>query len=349
MYGLVSFLGLLGYLLYRPKYQYGEKAKNVEFVIPSTADNKTLNSLRETVQQLHRKFSEYTIWVVVDEGNHVSLDGATLVTVPENFPGKRCKGRALEYFRQNYVTTDKWYVFLDDDSIPADDIFLFEIPYYEQRGYVAANGILIPRKGRSALSFILDHLRYWDDIFLFRLTTGALKSPIIGLHGELLIVQGSVLRQVPFSTSSLVEDFVFAQVLIKHGYKTWQSKTLVSIKSPNNLKDFFKQRARWIKGIITELHRCRPISWFLITFRVVGGIGSSIVFIPLWFIFPMVTPLATFGWFGTVYYLSSYIYGIIKEGDFKYFLLLPIMGIFEPISVLYTWRTAGFTMIDKNP
>jgi len=345
MYGLVSFLGFLGYF-YSPKTAE-QKAENVEFVIPSTADEKTGNCLKETVRELRKRFPEYRIWVVVDEGAKTSFDGATVVTVPDGFKGNRCKGRALEYFRKYYATPDKWYVFLDDDSYPLDDAFLHEICYYEEKGYVAANGVLLPRKGKSKLCHILDHLRYWDDLFIFRLNTGLFKTPLIGFHGELLIIKGSVLKEIPFS-DSLVEDFVFAQRIVKKKYKTWQSKTKVSIKSPNRLKDLWRQRARWIKGILLELHKSNWMASLFITFKVVGGITSSMILFPLWFLLPTTTFLSFFGIFGVTYYITSYIYGILKGGDLRYFLLLPIAGFFEPISLFYIPKTKDFTVIDKN-
>jgi cellulose synthase/poly-beta-1,6-N-acetylglucosamine synthase-like glycosyltransferase len=346
MYGLVSLLGFLGYF-YKPKH-HGQKAKNVEFVIPSTADERTINSLKECVGHLQKNFQGYKIWVVIDEGKEIRLDGATVIIVPDGFQGKKCKGRALEYFRQKYVETDKWYVFLDDDSYPLDDNFLHEISYYEQKGYVASNGILLPRRGKSTLCYILDHLRYWDDLFIFRLNTGALHTPYIGFHGELLIVKGSILKKHCFSINSIVEDFVFAQDLVKSHYKTWQSRTRVSIKSPNKLEDFWRQRARWIKGILLELHRCRITSTLFILFRVIGGITSSIIFFPLWFLFPATTFLRFFGVFGTVYYITSYIYGILQSKNYRYFFVLPIAGVFEHISLFYIPKTRGFTVIDKN-
>jgi hypothetical protein len=46
MYGVSALLGFLGYLLYRCG-RSTVKAGNVEFVIPSVADGRTINALRE--------------------------------------------------------------------------------------------------------------------------------------------------------------------------------------------------------------------------------------------------------------------------------------------------------------
>jgi len=42
-----------------------------------------------------------------------------------------------------------------------------------------------------------------------------LAKPFIGLHGELLVVKGEVLKEMEFSTNSLVEDLCFANESIE--------------------------------------------------------------------------------------------------------------------------------------
>lgn len=347
MYGLVSLLGFFGYF-YRP-HRSERKAKNVEFVIPSTADNKTLNELKQTVKRIKQMFPDYKVWVVVDEGAKPQLpEEILLVTVPDNFSGmKKGKGRALEYFRRHYVKDDVWYVFLDDDSFPLDDLFLYEIPFYEEKGYGAGNGILLPRRGKSLLCFIVDQIRYWDDLFIFRLTTGVLSKPYVGFHGELLIVKGKVLNEIGFS-DSITEDFRFSQMLIKKGYRVWQSRTLVSIKSPNSLRDLWKQRARWIKGIMLDLPTSSLITKIFIFMRLIGGITSSMIFCLFWFLLPPQTPFSLFGFFGLAYYLTAYAYGVIKSKKHIYLPFLPLFGLLEHISLLYLNKIKGFEVIDKN-
>jgi cellulose synthase/poly-beta-1,6-N-acetylglucosamine synthase-like glycosyltransferase len=346
-YGLSSLIGFSGYN-YKPKRE-SYKARNVEFVIPTVANEKTINSLKEVIEKI-RSFDGYRINIIIDEGSKLELNDKNIriIVVPNNFDGVKCKGRAIQYFIKNYVEDNKWYVFLDDDSYPLDDNFLYEIPYYEKKGYVASNGILIPRNGKSKLTYILDFLRYFDDIFMFRLCTGKLKKGLIGFHGELLIAKGSVLKEIGFKTNTLVEDYVFSQELIKRGYMTWQSSTKVSIKSPNSLKDFWKQRARWYKGILKELKNTNLKAIPLIVLRMFGGIFSTMLLFPLWFIFPPTTPLAFFGFFGMLYYLSAYTYGILKSKSYKYFLILPFMGIFETLSLIFIPQIKKFIVIDKN-
>ena len=163
-----------------------------------------------------------------------------------------------------------------------------------------------------------------------------------------MVVKGKVLKEVGFPTNSLVEDFKFADELIRRGYKTWQSKTRVSIKSPNCIKDFWRQRARWFKGIFLELPNTNPVTFLFVSMRALGGIFSNLIWLPLWLMFPPSTPLALLGFVGALYYLSSYVYGIYSSKKLKYVLLLPILGVFEAISILFIIKTKSFTVIDKN-
>jgi|SRR5205823_4251313 len=75
---------------------------------------------------------------------------------------------------------DKWYTFIDDDNLLLDDTFLYEIPYYEERGFVGCNPVLFTRQGRSTFTTIMDWIRYFEDITVFRFFTGLTKRPWIG-------------------------------------------------------------------------------------------------------------------------------------------------------------------------
>jgi cellulose synthase/poly-beta-1,6-N-acetylglucosamine synthase-like glycosyltransferase len=348
VYGLMTASASLALLLYKPR-RTGVKAKNLAFVIPTVAKPSVMPSLMEVLANLAARFPWAPVHVVVDEPADeavVSEIGryAHVVKVPRDFPGKPCKGRAVEYFRLMYARPDMWYVILDDDSYPLDDKFLEELPTFDSR-YAAANGILVPRPGRSKLAYILDHIRLWDDLTFFRLSTGLLGRPIFGMHGELLIIRGDVFAQVPFPTDSLVEDFVYAQELYKRGYKTWQVSTRVSIKSPNSILDFLKQRARWAKGIWRELPRAHPATVAAVASRKVFGFMVSMLLAPVWALLHMFN---VFGLIGGMYYISAYAKGLFSSRAWWAAPLLPIMGIFEPLHIVYLYKIKTFVVIDKT-
>ena len=116
---------------------------NYLVVVVTVGDWRVLPALRETVSQLERLGLRY---VVVSSR---PLPMRNVLVVPPEEDGTKYK--AVRWFVKNFARDDLWYVFLDDDSYPLDRQFLKDIAHYGARGYVAGNGILVPRPGRSKL------------------------------------------------------------------------------------------------------------------------------------------------------------------------------------------------------
>jgi len=351
VYSLLISLGAASYVVYKPKRGV-EKASNVEIVVVSKANSSVRKSLQEVIRYHVGRYGRITL--VVDEeapllGMLRGLRGVKLVVVPSSYRRDLVgKGRALQYFVDCCVHVDKWYVFIDDDNLILDDSFLYEIPIYDKKGYVAANGVLIPRPGRSSIAYVMDWIRFMDDVFLYRFFTGLIGKPLLGLHGDLLIVKGSVLKEIGFSRKTLTEDFEFASELVKRGYKTWQSATRVSIKSPNSVADLILQRGRWFRGIISGIKRC-PIA--MKTIVVLRSFTFSAGFLLLILLLPLISYIGylLFVVPSGVYYMGTYTYGIYKSRKPYLLLLLPFFGLIEASSRLYGLiRVNSYVVIDKN-
>jgi len=334
--------------MYKPK-RGREKAENVEVVIVSIANSKVKKALFECIAHT-KKTLNVPIWILVDEGSELipELIGLNLVIVPKDYRRDLVgKGRAMNFFIETKVEGRKWYTFVDDDNLVHDDGFLFEIPGYDEKGYVAMNPVLYPRRGKSDISYVMDSIRYFDDLFIFRFFTGLLKTPLIGLHGELLTVKGEVLKEIGYDNRSLTEDFRFASELVRRGYKTWQSSTKVCIKSPNSVKDFLKQRGRWFKGIMDDWKYCPVTMKIVVASRLVMGalgIFGSWAFLPLWFMWgPLWCAIP-----GGLYCWMVYIYGIIKLKKPHYLLAIPLIGAIEAMAFYAGLKQKTFVVIDKN-
>lgn len=350
-YSMLISLGVVAYVLYKPR-RSSSRAENFEIVIVSKADHKVKNSLLESVSYHINRYGRVT--VVIDEGAPLQSvlernKRIKLVVVPSNYRLDLIgKGRALQYFIDCCVDENKWYVFIDDDNLILDDSFLYEIPIYEKLGYVAANGVLVPRPGLSTISYVMDWVRFMDDLLIYRFFTGLLGKPLLGLHGDLFIVKGKVLKEIGFNKRSLTEDFEFAAELIRRGYKTWQSATRVSIKSPNNLLDLMKQRGRWFKGVLIGLKRA-PASMKLVV--VLRSFTSSIGLLVLFMLLPVAYYIGYIWVFvpSSLYYVTTYSYGVYKSRKPHFILLLPFFGIIEATSRLYGLIAVNsFVVIDKN-
>ncbi len=350
-YSLLVSMGMFSYLVYKPR-RSSVRARNVEIVVVSKADERVKNSLFEVLKYHTRRYGRVTL--VVDEEAPLlprlrELKGVKLVVVPSNYRRDLVgKGRALQYFVEHFVDPSKWYVFIDDDNIIIDDSFLYEIPVYESLNYVAANGVLMPRPGRSTVAYIMDWIRFVDDLFLFRFFTGLLGKPLLGLHGDLLVVKGSALREIGFSKRTLTEDFEFAKELVKRGYKTWQSSTKVSIRSPNSVKDLISQRGRWFKGVVMGM-RGSPLLMKITI--IVRGLTFTVGVIVLMLLLPAISYIG-YAWFivpASFYYAGTYIYGVYNSRKLYMLLLVPFFGFIEAVSRVYGLvNVNNYVVIDKN-
>lgn len=367
------------------------RANNVEFVIISQASRKVKNSLLDCISNTRIQFPWVPLSLVIDEGSELTDDLLRLVNVtqqqitttnlkdstivhqkesiiarqrhtskelkiiivPDRYRKDLVgKGRAINYFIDGYVIDEnKWYSFIDDDNIILDDKFLYEIPYYEERGYVAFNPNITARTGNSRFIRIMDFIRKYDDVTVFRFFTGLLGIPYIGMHGEMLTVKGSVLQEIKYDFYSITEDFRFTAELIKRKMKVWQSKTNICIKSANNINDILRQRGRWFKGISLDLKYCPPLMRMIVTSRMVLwiiAIFGTWALSPLWLSWGI-------HWQSELFIVSGaypwiiFIYAIIKNKEPLYCILfIPLFGILESISYWFGINNKGFYVIDKN-
>lgn len=343
-----------------------DPAENVRFVIVTVAGEQVRNALKETILHTARRFTTYDIYCVIDEGANledelVQMDEIQTVIVPESYDcAAKAKGRAIQYFTETVVEAeqDYWYAFIDDDNKILDDRFLYEIPYYESRGYRATNPVIKPRAGNSLITFMADHIRFVDDLAIYRFFTGVLGTPYLGFHGELLCVRGDVLTSIGFDRPTIVEDFAFALEVVRDEVPVWQSQTRVSILSPHDIPSFLKQRARWYWGIANYLSEAPLLSRIIVGSRIFIwsiAVTSSWLFIPIWmFGYGIALPAWITGVLalGTLVYIGTILIGVVRLGLFPGVLLLlfiPLYATLEQLAPLYAlWnRQTDFVVIDK--
>ena len=308
-----------------------ERISNYLVVVVTVGSQSVLPSLREVIEHLRKLNLKF----VVVSSNPLPFEGVSVLIVPKSEDGT--KYRAIRWFVKNYARDDTWYVFLDDDSYPLDDNFLREIPYWERRGRLIGNGLVVPRLGRSRIAYAVDWVRYFDGLTRYR-STHLLGLPIYGLHGELLIIRGDVLKRLwPSMPESVTEDFMLAMFAIRHGIKTFQVSTRVSIKSPNSLRDLFRQRRRWGHVVVDAIRTGNVV---VIAF-LATGILSSPLFAWAWPHTSVISIVAG------AYYMTAYLYGSIKArvNPIATFLasLVDLTGLLSG-----TTRQMRFTVIDKT-
>ncbi len=344
IFSAYHIMGLISYKLYKVKR--GNIRQDAEIVIVTRGNDIVRDSLNDAINH-NRKYGNLTI-LTEDDANMNSIHNIDIIRVPKDYRNDLIgKGRALNYFVENFVKDDKWYIFLDDDNLLLTDDIFYEISVYEKLGYVASNPILIPRLGSSKITYIMDWVRYFDDLLTFKTFTGLMGKPLIGMHGEMFTVKGSILREIKFEHKTLTEDFRFASELVKHNYKTWQSKSKISILSPNTLTDLYKQRGRWFRGLCSDIRYTNSLVKALMGIRLLSwiiGIFGSWAFAVLWLIFE---PF----WYaiiGGIIYWYIYAYGIKKINMWEYLVLIPLYGILESFSWTQGLFRREYVVIDKN-
>lgn len=347
MFTIFVLMGVIGQL-YKP-HHCGYRAANVEFIIVTIASNSVRECLIECVNY-HRKMCK-EVSILLDDGSDLLPElrkaKLNLIVVPKSYrPDLIGKGRAMNYAIETHVGNDGWVCWLDDDNLLLDDKFLYEIPYYGARGYVAMSPLITPRRGRSTMTYVMDWIRVFDCNTLYKFFTGLLRTPVLGLYGELLTVRWSTLKEIGYNNRTITEDFRFSSEIVKRHYKTWQSSTKVSIKSANSVRDLMKQRGRWFKGITTDVNFCPLRMRLFVSLRLVMwtlGIFGSWLFIAFWFNAHFIYALPA----GLCYW-GVYVYGSYKAGAIRYILLIPLFGIVECLSVFVGLRQKRFVVINKN-
>lgn len=343
----------------------GEK-RRVDMVITTIATSQVKDALFDTIEHTTR-ISNGTVylltepWAAPEIIEHAKEKGLTIIIVPKDFADGKAKGRAISYFAKNIAFSDRWYMFLDDDSYPMDNKFQYQVGEAEKRGRLMGNCILVGRKGRNLLTHLADNLRHADDLGIFRFSLQGTGTPLIGMHGEGLLIYGDVLRKYWNGLSSIVEDAEFA-CKVNGKVKAFQSSTEVSILSPNSIIDFWKQRRRWYIGLWSIFNQFPPLGRLLLLIRLiawsVGWLGAlNWLLIPYTLVVGFgfgITPVGIFTGLGFFLLVSYYLIGARRTKTIlSSILLFPAYTTIEtwmPLYTLYTGFRKGtaFEVINKN-
>lgn len=357
LYLLLSMVGAIRYTAQRGT----DRVENLTFVLVTIASESVRDALFETIEHNRALFDDYPFTVLIDEGADLQPEleamDVDLVVVPESYDTRAiAKGRAMQYFVENHVTDEEWYAFLDDDNLIQGREFLYEIPTQEAAERLVMNAVLIPRKGDALIPFVIDHMRTLFDFSFFRTFTGVLGRPYAGLHGELLCARGDVLQDIGFDRKTIVEDFAFADNLVRAGIQTWQSQTRVSILSPHSLADYYTQRSRWFRGKLRWLPRSTPgviiVTGLIQSVWLLGIFGGWLVG-GLWFVAgpPAKVVYLYPALLSAGFYSSMYTIGVARTGlrNLPKVVLLPLYATIEHTApyVALIKRSVSFDVIKK--
>lgn len=286
---LTSSLGLAGGLRTARRVRHMHSAASTPsaahemlvVVVPTIGRRDTYPALKRVVDSFCRNlppyFPQLRIDLVVEEDCPTADEIAALaltdpsvrvITVPYDYrtaKGTRFKARANHYAAavrhvEGEARDDIWVLHMDDDTgISLDTARELARFVNAQRAsgkaakHLAQGVLCFPREhAAKRLIWLADAIRPGCDIGLFAATTGR-GSPIAGLHGELLLVRASVEATIgwDFGPRTIVEDAEFALHFCERfpGRSDWIPARSYGA-SPATVTDFFRQRERWVCGLL---------------------------------------------------------------------------------------------------
>ena len=246
--------------------------------------------LRESILTVHKAFARYPLThgpyqiEIISECfidvSAVGRDNTSVHVVPKEYiPANRSrfKARAMAYHQeQTNPQPEDWHIYLDEES-KIDEVFLAGIYQFilhtekRMRQYkgrvqgVIGQGAIIYHGGHWFFRGA-DAMRTGDDLGRFRLQY-SLGVPLFGMHGSFIVVRGIDDARLSFDVgprNSIAEDAAWALRAWTKGFRfAWVNGYLLE-QPPQTVRDFVKQRSRWLIGIrLVLLDKTIPLRYRL--------------------------------------------------------------------------------------
>ncbi|MCL5783147.1 MAG: glycosyltransferase family 2 protein [Candidatus Thermoplasmatota archaeon] len=198
-----------------------------------------------------------------------------LVVVPKEYKtitGSINKSRALQYAVEYHAgrgenREDIWFFHLDDDAAVGSDTVAAIAEHIQFKGskYYIAQGILaFPHQlSRSLIVKFADSMRPSDDLTRFYFFTALLRTPLVGLHGENLLIRSDIESEIGWENGSrqIIDDSCFG---LRFSEKYWGKSSFLPAftygASPSSVRDMLRQRRRWLVDM-TNLGIYGPLPW----------------------------------------------------------------------------------------
>jgi beta-1,4-mannosyltransferase len=253
----------------------GSRLEQVCLVFRFVTRGDNLDVLRSSIQAVHEAFARYPLRsgpyrVEVVSERPLNLVGVTrgrtfVYAVPRAYVTinrSRFKARAMTYLQtQTDPQPQDWHIYMDEESM-IDDVFIAGIyrfimqsqqrmcqPGQRCKGYIGQGTIIY--QGGHWFFRTADAIRTADDLGRFHLQY-RLGVPIFGMHGSFIVVRGIDDAHLTFDVgprNSIAEDTAWALRAWANGYRfAWVDGYLYE-QPPQKVKEFIKQRSRWLIGI----------------------------------------------------------------------------------------------------
>ncbi len=249
----------------------------VIFQIPTVARNDTLPAVQRVIDSIlasaPMNLDNWKINVIVEEKSegrdyltkkYSQNNRVEVIAVPADYQTRyhslsksRANQYAIEYLRaKNEIERHTWIYHLDDDtsicpetiSAIAEHIYRYGDIYYLAQGILSFPHSL----SKSFIAKFADSMRPTDDLTRFYFFTNILKLPLIGLHGENMLVRSDIEESVGWDNGdrAMSDDSCFAlNFAYMYPGKSAFMPAVTFGASPANVKDMLKQRKRWFLNV----------------------------------------------------------------------------------------------------
>ncbi len=323
-----------------------------------------------------------------DDRTHIYVVPAHYVTRERS----RFKARALTYLQEQVRPQhEDWYIYLDEESLVDEEMlaglyrFIWRAIEVETRGQ--QNGKKRHAAGLIGQGAILyqggnwffrgaDALRTADDVGRFRLQY-ALGWPVFGIHGSFIVIRGVDDKRLSFDVgpaNSITEDAAWALRAWAKGFRFVWVDGYLHEQPPQRVRDFVRQRSRWLSGIRFVLCDAQTPLPYKIGLGIFAGLWQLAFFPFLVAAVALFVHVSPFAWmripadFAWATFVLAYLQGIdvqaryshpfikrkAREAQWKRVVswLLVLCSIWyallEAAGVLYSlWPKQGFFVIQK--
>ena len=285
--------------------------KPVRLVFRFVTKGDNIDVLRDSVVAVHQAFirypqvsGPYQIEIVSECPVSLNLGVGITTNIYVVPPGyitlhhSRFKARALTYLQECVrPQLEDWYIYLDEESL-LDEKLLAGLYRFVQRsiereahaqyskkknhptGWIGQGAILY--QGGNWFFRGADALRTADDLGRFRLQY-ALGKPFFGIHGSFIVIRGVDDARLSFdvgSANSITEDAAWALRAWAQGYRFAWVEGYLHEQPPQRVKDFVRQRSRWLSGIRAVLGDTKIPFMYRLSLGIFTGLWQ-IAFLPL--------------------------------------------------------------------
>ncbi len=285
---VVSFIGAFRSGSLRLSSYTGRVSNFVVFQIPTICSYEVLGALTRVVDSIlanaPRNLDNWRVDVVAEEkstaleelrekySGHANVN---ILAVPLSYStksGSINKTRALQYGIDYHIekgesTKDTWFFHLDDDaSIGPDTVAAIaeHIKYKGEKYYIAQGVLAFPHHlSKSLIAKFADSMRPTDDLTRFYFFNSLVKIPLVGLHGENLLVRADVEAEIGWDNGSrpISDDSCFGlRFSEKFPGRSSFLPAFTYGASPSTVKDMLRQRRRWLVDL-TNLGFFGPLPW----------------------------------------------------------------------------------------